>query len=113
MEIWELFLIFFFVANVAGKLTVTGDRYFKKGKEYINIKTKKLDLSLGKPVFYFDNFFRDNRELNEQTNKIINENILDILEELRPVVDQTVSEFIFGIVTRLFNRYSMDELFPN
>ncbi|XP_044268729.1 putative beta-carotene-binding protein [Tribolium madens] len=99
--------------NVGAKLTVDGERYFKKGKEFIAITDKKLDLSLGKPVFYFDNFFRDNPELNEQTNKIINENIVDILDELRPVVDQTVTEFVLGIVTRLFNRYSMDELFPN
>jgi len=98
--------------DVTGKLVVDGGRYMKNGKEYISFDKNSLQLNLGKPVFKFDNIFRDNRELNEQTNKIINENVIDIIDELRPVIDSTVSQFIFGVVGRIFNRFSFDELFP-
>lgn len=69
-------------------------------------------MNIGRPVFHFADIFKDNEELNQQTNRIINENIVDIIDELRPVVDKTVTEFTIGIVTRIFNRFSFDELFP-
>ncbi|XP_068902684.1 protein takeout-like [Tenebrio molitor] len=97
--------------DVSGKLMVNGNIFTKKGKEYIDVKNAKLDLNLGKPVFKFENLFRENRELNEQTNKIVNENVVEIIDELRPIIDQTVTEFVFGVITRIFNRFSMDDLF--
>jgi hypothetical protein len=90
---------------------VNGNIFTKKGKEYIGVENAKLDLNLGKPVFKFENLFRENRELNEQTNKIVNENVVEIIDELRPIIDQTVTEFVFGVITRIFNRFSMDDLF--
>jgi hypothetical protein len=97
--------------DVSGKLMVNGNIFTKKGKEYIDVKNAKLDLNLGKPVFKFENLFRENRELNEQTNKIVNENVVEIIDELRPIIDQTVTEIVFGVITRIFNRFSMDDLF--
>lgn len=83
----------------------------KGGKEYLAFDDKFLSLQLGKPIFQFDNLFRDNKELNDRTNQLFNENVIDLIEELRPIIDKIVTQFVFGIVERIFNKFSMDELF--
>ncbi|KAJ3654883.1 hypothetical protein Zmor_014036 [Zophobas morio] len=98
--------------DVSANAAFEGELKSKKGKEYITIKSVKVDLKIGKPFFQFENIFNGNEELNVQTNKIINENVVDIIDELRPVIDKTVTDFAIGIVSRVFNRFSFDELFP-
>lgn len=71
-----------------------------------------IDLDIGKPHLQFDNIFGDNKELNDQTNKVFNENIVELFEELKPLLIEVISQFVFGIESRVFDRYSFEELFP-
>lgn len=71
-----------------------------------------IDLDMGKTQIQFDNIFGDNKELNDQTNKVFNENIRDLYKELKPLLIEVISQFVFGIESRIFDRYSFDELFP-
>lgn len=89
-----------------------GSRYKKNEKEYINFDQNELKLNLGHPVMRFENLFGANEGLNEQTNRIINENIESIIEELSPALNKIINGFIFGIIGRIFDRFSLDELFP-
>lgn len=92
---------------------VTGQRFARRGKEYINFNAVKLDLHFGKPnALNFENIFRGNKELTDQTNRIISENIEGIMTEIKPVFDETVAQIALGILRGVFNRYSVDDLFP-
>ncbi|RZC41970.1 takeout-like [Asbolus verrucosus] len=82
--------------NVYVKAVANGKFSSKNGKDYVVVNNRSLELDLGKPVFYFDNVFRNNPQLNEQTNKIVNENIVDLVDELKPVIIETVSEIVFA-----------------
>lgn len=105
--------IFFLSANIKGSMEATGEHYTKNGKDYIKLGNYKIDVDIGKPHLKFGRIFGDNDELNERTNNMINENIVEIAEEIKPVIIEVIAQFVFGIERRVFDKYSYDVLFPN
>lgn len=72
-----------------------------------------MDVSFGaNNSLVFENIFQGNKELTDQTNKIISENIEGIMMEVKPVFDDTVEEITLTILRNVFHRFSLDELFP-
>lgn len=93
---------------------ISGEKFTKKGKEYADFNNIELTLNFGRNnSLVFENIFRGNKELTDQTNKIISENIEGIMMEVKPVFDNTVSEIALSILRGVFDRFSLDELFPN
>lgn len=72
-----------------------------------------LDVDLTNGKMYFADLFKGNPELTDNTNRIVNDNIADILGDLKPVINQTIGDIILLLVKQVFERYSVDELFPN
>lgn len=105
-------IVIFIPANVKGSVHVVGQHYTKNGMDFVKLGESEVDVDIGKPHLQFDKIFGDNVELNDRTNQIINENILTIIDEVKPVVKEIVSQFIIGTVSRVFDKYSFDELFP-
>lgn len=101
-----------FAANLEGYGTVTGKREFRKGKEYIKFDKIDLEVKLGKTDLFFEDLFPGNPEITAQTNRIISENILDIFTELKPILHDTIGKFILQLVHDVFNRFTLDDLFP-
>lgn len=71
-----------------------------------------FELDVGKPHFQFDRIFGDNEELNIETNRAINENVHVLVEDVIPLAKQVISRFGFGIVDKIHDKFSFDELFP-
>ncbi|XP_072380893.1 uncharacterized protein [Diabrotica undecimpunctata] len=90
----------------------TGKLVTKKGKQYLDINDSSFDVHIGTGFFNFAKLFGDNEELTINANKIINENIKDILDELYPVSVATIKGILMGVAGRIFNRFSFAELFP-
>lgn len=110
---WRYFCCLFFLDNTKVTATLKGKREAIKGKEYIIFDKIDIELDvLNGAEVYFDNLFENNVELTRATNQAINGNIRDILNELKPVVKKTVGGVVLSLVSTLFRRYSMDELFP-
>ncbi|XP_028151872.2 protein takeout-like [Diabrotica virgifera virgifera] len=84
----------------------------KKGKQYLNIDDASIDVYVETAFVSFAKLFGDNEELTINANKIINENIREILDELHPISVQTIKGVLLGIAGRIFNRFSFAELFP-
>lgn len=104
---------FICLANLEARAVISGQRALRKEKEYINFDKIDLNLHFGQPnTLVFDNIFKDNTELTDQTNKIISENIVGIMAEIKPVFDDTVAQLVLGLLKGVFDRYSLDELFP-
>lgn len=92
---------------------MVGKRFIRKGKEYVNFDDIQLDLQFGpNNTLIFENIFRGNKELTDQTNRIISENIEGIMMEVKPVFDSTVAQVALNLLKGIFNRFSLDELFP-
>ncbi|CAG9768263.1 unnamed protein product [Ceutorhynchus assimilis] len=98
--------------NVQVGLSLNGKVFKKNNKEYVSWEKEKIDINIEKINLLFERLFGDNTELNDQTNKVINNNIDGIVEELQPVIQEVVSGFVFSLVNRLFSRFSLNELFP-
>ncbi|KAL1490573.1 hypothetical protein ABEB36_013243 [Hypothenemus hampei] len=99
--------------NVQCYVALKGNPFNKKGKEYVRWEKEKIDINIGKINLIFERLFGDNTALNDQTNRVINQNIDGIIEELEPVIQEVVSNFVFNLINRLFAKYSISELFPS
>lgn len=97
----------------SGTATLQGHRKNVNGKEYIVFDKINLDIKFNGGKMYFADLFRGNPELTENTNRIINDNIDDILSDLKPIINKTIGDIILHLVRQVFERFSVDELFPN
>lgn len=70
-----------------------------------------LDLSLDGAFLYLDNLFKHNAELSVHTNRIIADNMDSIISELKPVIKNSFEQVILGLLEKVMERYSLDELF--
>lgn len=84
-----------------------------RGKEYLIFDTIDLDVDLKNGKMYYADLFKGNPELTENTNRIVNDNIVDILGDLKPVINKTIGDIILLLIKQVFERFSVDELFPN
>lgn len=84
-----------------------------KGKEYLYFDNIDLDLTLDGGFLYLDNVIKNNPEISANTNKIIADNIDNIISELKPVIQKSFEEIIMGLLEKVMERYSIDELFAN
>lgn len=102
-----------FVDNPKATAMLQGHRQKVRGKEYIVFDKIDLDVKLSNGRLYFADLFRGNPELTEHTNKIVNDNIADILLDLKPVINKTIGDIILLLIRQVFERFSVDELFSN
>ncbi|XP_066140971.1 circadian clock-controlled protein daywake-like [Euwallacea fornicatus] len=93
--------------------TMNGQRYYQQDKQYLRfISTKIDDIDFGKPEFTFYDLFKNNPELTDQTNRILNSNMPELLSDLRPTLELTVGKTVTEFIGRVFARFSIEELFP-
>lgn len=100
-----------FVGDIDTSAILRGHRKKAKGKEYVIFDQIDLELKIEGGHMYFSDIFKDNAELTNNTNKVINENLLVVMEELYPVIKSAIRQLILGLVSQLFEKFSIDELF--
>ncbi|XP_066141331.1 protein takeout-like [Euwallacea fornicatus] len=98
--------------NIRTELSLKGTPFQKNNKTFVKWNREKIDIQIESVHLLFERIFGDNAALNDQTNRVINENIGSIIEELKPVTQQIIGDFIFNLINRLFARYSISDLFP-
>lgn len=92
----------------------TGSRVMKHGKEHFKIDAdhnivvgvEKIKLNLG-------NLFKDNKELNDNLNKVIDENIDTLAEDVKPVVGETIRSLFLRFVNQVYNKFPIEVLYPS
>ncbi|KAF5287047.1 hypothetical protein FQR65_LT12348 [Abscondita terminalis] len=84
----------------------------KDGKKYVNVKTTGLDITTNfdSAVLYFDQLFNQ-QELNDQVNKVINENVQSLGKEVAPLVHEATHSLVVKLVSPVFDEYSIEDLF--
>lgn len=99
------------LANIEGTFVLNGTRIKKNGQEYIKFNDLDMDLDIGKPKFEFVDLFKNNKELTDRTNEVVNENIESIIEELHPVLNEIIKNIVLSLISGVFDKYSFNELF--
>ncbi|CAG9768276.1 unnamed protein product [Ceutorhynchus assimilis] len=93
--------------------TMNGQRFYQQDKQYLKLtETIIEDIDFGKPNFQFYELFKNNPELTQQTNKILNANMVELLTDLRPTLEQVIGNTVLEFIGRVFQRFSIEELFP-
>lgn len=64
--------------------------------------TTNSSIQVQKPRIKLDGLFGGNAELNAATNKAINDNVDELFEELKPVVEETLSKIMENILLKSF-----------
>lgn len=59
----------------------------------------------------FDNLFNGDKLLSDGTNRFLNENWLDILNELKPVLKRAIGNIVIRVVGPMFSKFPYNDLF--
>uniref|UniRef100_A0AAU6SH69 Protein takeout-like protein n=1 Tax=Maconellicoccus hirsutus TaxID=177089 RepID=A0AAU6SH69_MACHI len=98
--------------NVFASVKLLGKYDKRDGKTFLSVKERKINLKIGNLQIHFSNLFNGNKQLSESTNVFINENWRDILQEINPLVEDTIGEVMMQIIKGLLDLYSLEDLIP-
>ncbi|XP_031345530.1 uncharacterized protein LOC116172454 [Photinus pyralis] len=89
-----------------------GKLYEKGGEKYIRFDKLDIEFDIKNVTVHFENLFGGNEELTLVANKMFNENINILKEELQPVIKNIINDVLTDYVNKLHSEYTMDQLFP-
>ncbi|XP_017773237.1 PREDICTED: protein takeout-like [Nicrophorus vespilloides] len=95
--------------NVVAKLD--SEVIENNGKEYLKTEITELTVDIKTLNFNLSNLFKD-QALTDNTNKVINENIHDLYNELRPIIVDAIKAIVRNPVKNIMDGYPFDVLFP-
>ncbi|GJQ80649.1 hypothetical protein Trydic_g9233 [Trypoxylus dichotomus] len=82
----------------------------KNGKDYMTVDKDKVTLFSEFLHYQLDNLF-GNKELSDQTNKILNENFREVGNELSGPVTETIRSIVTNLIKNYLTKIPMDEIF--
>ncbi|KAF5281271.1 hypothetical protein FQA39_LY05157 [Lamprigera yunnana] len=98
--------------SVATDTVLLGKFYTINSKRFIEFEKVQLHLKIGHAKVYFDNLLNQNEKITATLNQAINENIESIIEEMGPVIEETLGEMVRMYFNKVFRLFSLDILFP-
>ena len=84
----------------------------RKGNDYIKIHKQDTSIKVGKSYLYLEDVFPNNPAITETINQNINENADVLFVDLEPLISKAVGELILLYTNRIYDLFSMDQLFP-
>ncbi|KAJ1531411.1 hypothetical protein ONE63_000092 [Megalurothrips usitatus] len=99
------------LANVTADVELYGKELIKDGQKYAQIENFKFSLDTTRLRMQLDNLFNGNKELSTQMNKFLNENWSEILQELKPAIQDAFGSAFREITNRIFIKVPYDNLF--
>lgn len=99
------------LANVTAEVEIVGKQLTKNGQIYVEVMDFKFTFNTTRLKSKFENLFNGNKELSAQMNVFLNENWNDILQELKPAVQDAFGSAFHEITNRIFAKVPFDSLF--
>ncbi|XP_060517809.1 uncharacterized protein LOC132696792 [Cylas formicarius] len=85
----------------------------RNGLDYLTPDFTNSTINVSGPRVKLDGLFGGNAQLNDVTNKAINDNVDELFAELKPVVEQTLTSILEDILFKsLFVNIPYDNLYP-
>lgn len=84
----------------------------KRGKEHFKVIKDRSTLSVSTIQVEFENLFKGNKAISDNTNKLINENTEILYTEIKPIIERTIIDLVTGVINFVNGRYSIDDLYP-
>ncbi|RZF35693.1 hypothetical protein LSTR_LSTR010014 [Laodelphax striatellus] len=96
--------------NVDADILLTGKYVQKMKKQHFSVMESNVTLSIGGAQLYFGNLFNGNKELGDATNVFINKNWQEIIDEIKPVIEDSVASLVKSFISPIFENFSIDQL---
>ncbi|KAH1024378.1 hypothetical protein HUJ05_003869 [Dendroctonus ponderosae] len=91
-----------------------GDKVQRNNQTYLHFRKFTITLFTGKSHLHLGNLFGENGAiLSEATNTLIQENSELFIDEIRPVLEESLAQKFTTIANSITSRFSFDELFPD
>ncbi|XP_071455745.1 protein takeout-like [Hetaerina americana] len=89
-----------------------GNKIKRDGEEYLELEKMQMKIKVGKTQIRLSNLFDGDPILGEATNRILNENSKIFIEEISPVLEDTLANLFTAIANRITLTFTYKELFP-
>lgn len=89
-----------------------GEREKKNNRNYFKIKDININYDIGKVKVNLNDLFHGNNALGERMNAFLNANWDSLSEELKPLLQKSLTEVVKSSTDKLFKTYSVDDLLP-
>lgn len=83
----------------------------KNGKRYLTVDDSLLKFKVSHITMNFENLFNGDQKLSETMNAFLNDNWNEILTELRPSLQETISQILISIISGTFAKIPYNEIF--
>lgn len=84
----------------------------KNGNRHFKFVQSKVDVQIDEIGAIFDDVFKGNPELTDNFNRVVDENSEYLYDEIKPVIGQSISRLITTVINRVYNNFSVDQLYP-
>lgn len=81
-------------------------------RQHLRVNDLNVEFNIGNAEVRLDNLFNGEAELGEAMNTFLNENWRSVAAEMRPAMEDAISNILQGITGRLFDMYTLDQILP-
>ncbi|XP_049947742.1 circadian clock-controlled protein daywake-like [Schistocerca serialis cubense] len=98
--------------DVDATCTMQGERVERDGATYLHVKTFSTSFSIGHAKVKLNNLFGGDKELGDAMNQFLNENWRNVATEIKPVLEETISDLFKKFSNKIFSKFPMEQLLP-
>ncbi|XP_011879806.1 PREDICTED: circadian clock-controlled protein-like [Vollenhovia emeryi] len=88
-------------------------KIIKNNSTYVQFEKMKFNIKIDKAVLNLDNLFGGDPILGPASNKVLNANNGLLLDELKPILEEALSDLFTNIANKITGKFTYDDLFPN
>lgn len=88
-----------------------GDKFQKKGKTYLEVKTFGVKLNPGKVHFDFENLFNGDERLGNELSKVVNENWRAVFDDVKSGYEELISSIGKFYSNIIYTKVPFDDIF--
>ncbi|KAJ3654889.1 hypothetical protein Zmor_014042 [Zophobas morio] len=89
-----------------------GNKIKKDGEDYLKFDKMRLRLRIGESKITLGNLFRDDPVIGKATNEVINDNTDLFINEIKPLLENSLAEKFTDIANKITLQFTYKELFP-
>lgn len=95
--------------------TIQSERYHSQKTDEIHYRVTdfNLDLDIGYANIHLENLFDGEDILSNAMNLFLNDNWKIVLTEIKPILEETFSEFFKTLSNKIYSKFSLNTLLPS
>ncbi|XP_070505512.1 protein takeout-like [Chironomus tepperi] len=97
--------------GVDSSIKMLTKKIVKNGKNYMQIDKLRLNFDVKRASLHFSNLFNGNAQLGDALNNFMNENWMDILNDLKPAMADSLGAVYKSLLNNMFSNIPYDEFF--